>query len=90
VLVDGTQRIAIELEHSDKYGDRYREISKWFVREMRVDAVRWYIDRPGILQRIQRVNTLHGFDRDLPIELLEFPPGVRVRKRLGRYAPWRG
>jgi len=85
LLVTGDQRIAIELEHTDKYQARYTQISAWFVREWRVDSVRWYIDRPRILQRLREVNAVHGFDRDMAIELEEFPPSVRIRQRQGRY-----
>lgn len=85
LLVTGDARIAIELEHSDKYNTRYARISAWFVREWRVDRVRWYIDRPRILQRLREVNERHGFDRDMRIELEEFPPTVRVRQRQSRY-----
>jgi hypothetical protein len=85
LLVTGDQRIAIELEHTDKYQARYSQISAWFVREWRVDGVRWYVDRPRILQRLREVNAVHGFDRDMVIELEAFPPTVRVRQRQGRY-----
>jgi hypothetical protein len=87
LLVTADSRIAIELEHSDKYNARYARISAWFVREWRVDRVRWYIDQPRILQRLRDVNERHGFDQDMRIELLEFPPSVRVRQRPGRYEP---
>jgi hypothetical protein len=85
LLLTGDARIAVELEHSDKYAKRYTRISAWFVREWRVDRVRWYIDRPRILQRLREVNERHGFDRDMRIELQEFPPSVRIRQRQGRY-----
>jgi hypothetical protein len=87
LLVTADARIAIELEHSDKYNARYARISAWFVREWRVDRVRWYIDTPRILQRLRDVNERHGFDRDMRIELQEFPPTVRIRRRPGRYEP---
>jgi hypothetical protein len=87
LLVTGDARIAIELEHSDKYQVRYARISGWFVREWRVDRVRWYVDSPRILQRLREVNERHGFDRDMRIELEEFPPTVRIRRRQGRYEP---
>jgi hypothetical protein len=87
LLVTGNTRTAVELEHSDKYNARYARISAWFVREWRVDRVRWYIDRPAILQRLREVNARHGFDRDMRIELEEFPPSVRMRQRQGRYEP---
>ncbi len=87
LLVTSDSCIAIELEHSDKYNARYTRISAWFVREWRVDRVRWYIDKPRILQRLRDVNERHGFDRDMRIELQEFPPTVRVRQRRGRYEP---
>lgn len=85
LLVTRDARIAIELEHSDKYQARYARISAWFVREWRVDRVRWYVDQPRILQRLREVNERHGFDRDMRIELQEFPPTVRLRQRRGRY-----
>ncbi|MBV9322311.1 MAG: hypothetical protein JO352_00830 [Chloroflexi bacterium] len=87
LLVTGDARIAIELEHSDKYPTRYARISAWFVREWRVDRVRWYIDKPGILRHLREVNERHGFDREMRIELEPFPPTVRVRQRRGRYEP---
>lgn len=87
LVVENNRRIAIELEHSEKYGDRYMHISAWFVKEWRIDAVRWYVDQPRILQRLREVNQAHGFDHDIGIELLEFPPGVRIRQRPGRYEP---
>jgi len=85
LLVAGDGRIAIELEHSDKYQARYARISAWFVREWRIDRVRWYVDNPRILQRLREVNQRHGFDRDMHIELHEFPPTVRLRQRQGRF-----
>jgi hypothetical protein len=87
LLVNNDTRVAIELEHSDKYNTRYARISGWFVREWRIDRVRWYIDNPRILQRLREVNERHGFDRDMRIELEEFPPAVRIRQRQGRYEP---
>jgi hypothetical protein len=87
LLVTADSRIAIELEHSDKYNARYTRISAWFVREWRVDRVRWYIDKPRILQRLRDVNARHGFDRDMRIELQEFPASVRIRQRPDRYEP---
>jgi len=87
LIVQDNVRTAIELEHSEKYRDRYARISAWFVKEWRVDRVRWYIDRPHILQTLREVNEQHGFDRDMGIELMEFPPGVRIRQRPGRYEP---
>jgi hypothetical protein len=85
LLVANDGRIAIELEHSDKYHARYARISAWFVREWRIDRVRWYVDNPRILQRLREVNLQHGFDRDMHIELREFPPTVRLRQRQSRY-----
>lgn len=87
LLVTDDTRIAIELEHSDKYHARYARISAWFVREWRVDRVRWYVDNPRILQHLRDVNERHGFDQDMRIELQEFPPTVRIRQRQGRYEP---
>ena len=85
LLLDGSLRIGIELEHTEKYYTRYIQTSGWFVREWRVDRVRWYVDRPRTLDRLRQVNEQHGFDRDMRIELEPFPPGVRVRERLGRF-----
>ncbi|HEY1298220.1 MAG TPA: hypothetical protein VGJ60_34505 [Chloroflexota bacterium] len=87
LLVANDMRIAIELEHSDKYDARYARISAWFIRESRIDRVRWYVDNPRILQRLRAVNQRHGFDRDMRIELDEFPPTVRIRRRRGRFEP---
>jgi hypothetical protein len=87
LIVTGDSRIAIELEHTAKYRGRYAQISAWFVRELRVDRVRWYIDDPRILRRLREVNEQHGFDHDMRIELQEFPAGVRVRERPARYEP---
>jgi hypothetical protein len=87
LVVSDDVRTAIELEHSEKYRDRYARISAWFVKEWRVDRVRWYIDHPHILRTLQEVNQQHGFDHDMGIDLVEFPPGVRVRQRPGRYEP---
>jgi hypothetical protein len=86
LLVTPEARIGIELEHSDKYDQRYTDISAWFIREWRIDRVRWYIDRPRILERLRRVNQQHGFDYEMGIELAPFPPGVRMRQPPGRYA----
>jgi hypothetical protein len=87
LLVTPDARIAIELEHTDKYRARYTRISAWYVREWRIDRVRWYVDQPRILQRLREVNEQHGFDHDLHIELQEFPPSVRVRQRQSRFVP---
>jgi hypothetical protein len=87
LLLSNTKRIGIELEHSDKYQKRYRDISDWFVREWRVDSVRWYVDNPRIRERLRLVNSQHGFDRDMQVEIEEFPPGVRLRQPPGRYRP---
>lgn len=87
LLVSRDRRVAIELEHSDKYEQRYIRISNWFVREWRLDSVRWYVDNPRIVTRLRQVNAEHGFDRDMQIEVEPFPPGVAIRKRLGLYEP---
>jgi len=86
LLADG-ERIGIELEHSDKYEQRYIAISRWFVREWRLDRVRWDVDNPRIVTRLSNVNSQHGFDRDMQIEILPFPPGVTMRKRPGPFDP---
>ncbi len=87
LLVSGDRRTAIELEHSDKYQHRYAQISGWFVRELRVDSVTWYVDDPRIGARLREVNARHGFDRDMQIDIHPFPPGVRLRQPPGRYRP---
>lgn len=87
LLVTNDRQIAIELEHTDKYTARYARISGWFIRDWRVDSVRWYIDNPRILRRLRDVNASHGFDGYMEIALLEFPPGVRLRQRAGPYEP---
>jgi hypothetical protein len=87
LLLCRSDRIAIELEHSDKYEQRYIHISSWFVREWRLDRVRWYVDNPKIITRLRQVNAQHGFDRDMQIEIEPFPPGVAVRRRPGRFDP---
>jgi hypothetical protein len=87
LVVFDNVRTAIELEHSEKDRRRYASICAWFVKEWRVDRVRWYIDHPRTLRTLREVNEQHGFDRDMGIELVEFPPGVRVRQRPGRYEP---
>jgi hypothetical protein len=85
LLVGDDSRIAIELELTPKDQSRYEKISGWFVRELRVHRVRWYISKPRILERLREVNAQHGFDHDMGIELLPLPPGVRIRERQGRY-----
>jgi hypothetical protein len=86
LLADG-ERIGIELEHTDKYVSRYTQISDWFAREWRIDRVRWYVDNPTIVERLRRINSQHGFDRDIQITIEPFPPGVRIRGQLGRFEP---
>ena len=87
LLVGAESRVAIELELTEKVQSRYEKISAWFVREWRVDRVRWYIDKQRILDRLREVNAQHGFDHDMRIELLPIPPGIRIRRREGRYEP---
>ena len=87
LIVQNGLRTAIELEHSTKDQGRYADISAWFVKEIRVDRVRWYIDRPRTLQTLTKVNHEHGFDHDMGIELVELPPGVRFRQPPGLYLP---
>ena len=79
------ERIGIELERSDKGPNRYRQISNWFVREWRIDRVRWYVDNPHIIERLRQVNALHGFDRDMLIEIEPLPPEVRIRRLPGKF-----
>lgn len=85
LLVSDGERIGIELEHSDKSYARYTTISDWFVREWRVDRVRWFVDNPKVPERLHHVNSVHGFDRDMKISIEPFPPGVRIRQMRGRY-----
>ena len=85
LLVTPEHRIGIELEHTDKYHKRYADISGWFVREWRIDRVRWYIDNPRIFQHLREAYELHSYDRDMHIELAEFPPGVHLRTRPGQF-----
>jgi hypothetical protein len=87
LLLAQGQRVGIELEHSDKFEMRYLRISKWFVREWRLDRVRWYVDQPRVGERLRLVNAEHGFDRDIPIDIEPFPPGVALRRRLGKFDP---
>jgi hypothetical protein len=87
LLVSHGERIGVELEHSDKYEQRYIRISRWFVRESRLDRVRWYVDNPRIVARLAQVNSEHGFDRDMQIEIEPFPPGVAMRRRPGPIDP---
>jgi hypothetical protein len=87
LLLCQSERIGIELEHSDKYEQRYIRISSWFVREWRLHRVRWYVDNPRIIARLRQVNAQHGFDRDMQIEIEPFPPGVALRTRPGRFDP---
>ena len=79
LLVDG-KRIAIELEHTDKGDLRYAEICRWFALSTRVDAIRWYVDNPKTMDRIQRVNVEHGFAQDVEVTYAPFPPTVIVRR----------
>ena len=87
LLLSEGERIGIELEHSDKYEQRYRRISSWFVREWRLDRVHWYVDNPRIVDRLRQVNAENGFDRDMQIEIEPFPPGVTMRRRPGAFDP---
>jgi hypothetical protein len=87
LLVTPEHRIGIELEHTDKYHKRYTDISAWFVREWRIDRVRWYIDNPRVFQHLREVYELHAYDREMHIDLLEFPPGVRLRARPRQFVP---
>jgi hypothetical protein len=85
LLFEHGDRVAVELEHSDKFEQRYTHISRWFAREYRLDRVRWYVDRPRIVRRLQAINHDFGFARDIPIEIEPFPPGVVIRKRPDRF-----
>ena len=87
LLLSPSERIAIELEHSDKYDQRYYLISRWFAREWRLDRVRWYVDNAAIVSRLRQINAQHGFDRDIQLDIQPFPAGVRLRRRLGRFEP---
>jgi hypothetical protein len=85
LLLVQEERIAIELERSDKGPDRYRQISRWFVCETRIHRVRWYVDSPGIIERLRQLNALHGFDRDIDIAIEPLPPEVRIRHMPGKF-----
>jgi hypothetical protein len=87
LLLRQSERIGIELEHSDKSEQRYIRISSWFAREWRLDRVRWYVDDPRIIARLRQVNVNHGFDRDIQIEIEPFPPEVTMRRRPGPFDP---
>ncbi len=87
LLLCGGKRLAIELEHSDKGDQRYVGICRWFALEQRLDGVRWYVDNPKIIARIQKANHEHGFDRDIDVKLEPFPPGVVVRSQARPWAP---
>jgi hypothetical protein len=87
LLLTGDQRWAIELEHSDKFERRYYGILRWYAGALRLDGVRWYVDKPKIRDRLIRVNQEFGFDRDIPTEILDLPPGVVVRQVAARFAP---
>jgi hypothetical protein len=87
LLLTGGQRWAIELEHSDKFERRYYGILRWYASALRLDGVRWYVDKPKIRERLIRVNEEFGFDRDIPTEVLDFPPGVVVRQAAARFEP---
>lgn len=78
LVVDG-QRIAIELEHSDKGDQRYATIFRWFALNDRVDAVRWYVDDQRIIDRLRRVGSEYGFAEDVEFSYSAFPPGVAMR-----------
>jgi hypothetical protein len=80
LLLGQGQRTAVELEHSDKFDQRYTSISRWFATEYRLDRVRWYVDRPRIIRRLQQINDQHGFGRDIQVEIEPFPPGVAIRR----------
>ena len=87
LLLGRGERVAIELEHSDKFEERYTHISRWFATEYRLDRVRWYVDQPRIVRRLRQINDQHGFARDIALEIEPFPPGVVIRKRPNRFEP---
>jgi hypothetical protein len=87
LLLTGGKRLAIELEHSDKFERRYYGILRWYASELRLDGVRWYVDKPKIRDRLIQVNEQYGFARDMPTEILDFPPGVVVRNAAVRFEP---
>jgi hypothetical protein len=80
LLVTDGQRLAIELEHTDKGDLRYAEVCRWFALSVRVDGIRWYVDNPTTMARIRRVNEQHGYAQDVEATYLPFPPGVMVRR----------
>jgi hypothetical protein len=79
------ERIGIELERTNKAAERYHDISRWFVCETRIHRVRWYVTSPAIVERLRRVNALHGFDRDMEISIDPLPPEVRIRQMPGKF-----
>jgi hypothetical protein len=80
LVVVGGKRIGIELEHSEKYEQRYRQICRWFVCEWRLDGVRWYVDSQRLLERLRELMSQTGFDRDIVLEIEPFPEGVTMRQ----------
>jgi hypothetical protein len=79
------ERIGVELERTNKAAERYHDISRWFVCETRIHRVRWYVDSPAIVERLRRVNALHGFDCDMEISIDPLPPEVRIRQMPGKF-----
>jgi hypothetical protein len=85
ILIAGGRRIGIELEHTQKAQDRYVRINRWFARELRLDEVRWYVDKPRLIDRLRELHRRYGYDRDIPARFEPLPPGVVVPRRLPRY-----
>lgn len=83
LLLDG-RRIAVELEHSLKSEGAYTDICRWFAQEVRIDAIRWYVDNPRIVKLVRRVNQQHALDNDIEVKFFDFPPGVVVRRPASR------
>jgi hypothetical protein len=79
LLLAGGQRIAIELEHTEKPVDRYVTACRWYACATRIDAMRWYVDQEKIAERIREVIVDNGLENDTHVTIQLFPPGVVVR-----------
>jgi hypothetical protein len=87
LLLTGAEVIGIELEHSVKSDERYRNACRWFACENRIDRVWWFVDHPRVIERLRQIQHELGYDRDIPVDLEPFPAGVRVRRRTDRGRP---
>ena len=80
LLLVGGKLIAIELEHTPKSEWEYAQICRWFAAEPRIHGVRWYVDNTRTDALVRKVNSQHGFERDIPVTQLWLPHGVVVRR----------